>query len=106
MVDVVCQSNPFQASLTGTLLNVWVSPNSNQSAVGEIDVWRCRLTICVKSAPSNSRANEELMDLMVKELGIKSESIKIISGLKSRAKTLHLDGLEPDVTRLRLGLGD
>lgn len=44
----------------------------------------------VKSPPEDNKANQELIQLLAKELGIPKRDISIVTGATSRIKRLHI----------------
>lgn len=67
---------------------VKVSPRSSKSGIiGEHDG---RLKICLNSPPVNGAANDELIKIFAKWLGIAKSNISLASGSNSRTKTVLL----------------
>jgi uncharacterized protein (TIGR00251 family) len=72
------------------LLRVKVKTNSIKQEIlpcSENDSW---LLIKLKSKPIKNKANKELIHLIRNRVGINSNQIKIISGLKKTNKTLEI----------------
>ncbi|MDI6881726.1 MAG: DUF167 family protein [Methanothermobacter sp.] len=75
------------------LVDIEVSPGSLKFEIGGYNPWRRRLEVKLKSPPSKGRANKEL----IKEFSrILSRDVKIIKGIKSRNKTLKIEGIKKD----------
>jgi len=51
------------------------------------------LKVKVTSPPVDGKANEALIELLAKRLGVSKSSIKIISGRRSKLKTVTISGL-------------
>ena len=64
------------------IIKAKIKTNQRRFSVSEGGLW----TISVRSSPEKGMANAEI----VKELGKKYENVKILSGLKSRKKTIFL----------------
>lgn len=75
----------------GCLIRVKVRPQQGRFRV--VSVEDSFVKINLKSAPENNRANEEL----VKELSrIFSTTASLVSGKKSKLKTVYLKGVSPE----------
>ena len=62
------------------------------------------LKIKVKSAPVDGLANKDLILLLSKRLRVAKERIEIISGRKSRLKTVRVHGIEKNDLSLLLNV--
>lgn len=73
-------------------LQVQVKPNAKQQKIQQNDdgTW----TVFLKSPPIEGKANQELVRLLSKKLGVSKSCIHIQSGEKSRHKRLEIEGLE------------
>ncbi|GAM24271.1 hypothetical protein SAMD00019534_074460 [Acytostelium subglobosum LB1] len=71
-------------------LNINVHPNAKQSSVvsvgddGSID-------IRISQPPIDGRANDEVVDFLSDELGVRRRLIQVEKGLKSRNKVVSID---------------
>jgi uncharacterized protein (TIGR00251 family) len=75
----------------GIALTVRVTPRSSKSKiVGEIDGV---LKIKLKSPPVDGAANEELIRLLSKTLGVARSGVAIIAGEASRTKRISMTGI-------------
>ena len=70
------------------LLNIKVIPGASKSAIGELS--EGRLKIRVAAAPEGGKANEELCSFLAKSLRLIKKDVTLVSGEKSRLKTLRL----------------
>jgi len=70
------------------LINVKVSPGASKSELAEVRDGRLKVRIA--AAPEDGKANEELRSFLAKALGIPKKDIALVSGEKSRLKTLSL----------------
>ena len=74
-------------STTNYIIRLHVKTNSkNQKIVKNGD----NLTIFLKSKPIQNKANIELLSLIKNKLNISSSQIKIITGSRSRDKTIKI----------------
>ena len=81
-------------------MDVKVLPRSSKDEiVGERDgVCKIKLT-----APAiEGKANKALLKLLAKKLGLPKREIRIISGERSRTKSIRINGLTPEQIQKRL----
>jgi uncharacterized protein (TIGR00251 family) len=79
---------PVRASGTGVCVDVRVTPRSSRSQVG--DVREGRLAVRVTAPPVDHAANEAVVELLARVLGIPKRSIRVVSGQTSRSKTVEI----------------
>ena len=87
-------------SATGVVFTVHVQPRASRNEIcgihdGELKV---RLT----SPPVEDAANKSCVEFLAKKLGVAKSRVSILSGAKSRHKTLKIDGIGSDDIRLLL----
>jgi uncharacterized protein (TIGR00251 family) len=85
-------------------LSIRVTPRSSKPGIGEWKVdpgGRPFLEIRVSAAPADGAANDELVKLLAKALGVPKGSVRIVSGPTSRLKRLEMPLDETEV-RARL----
>ena len=56
----------------------------------------------VKASPVDDAANEALVQLLAKRIGVRKSSVTLVSGETARNKTIEVEGLTSD--ELRSGL--
>jgi len=83
---------PFQKTKKGITLKVKVEPRSSRKGVSGLvgDV----LKVKVHAPPTGGAANEELIEILSEEFGVKKTAIKIIRGQSSRDKIVEIEGIE------------
>ena len=69
-------------------LNIRAVPGASKSALGEIV--EGRLKVRIAAAPEDGKANEELRSFLSKKLGLSKKEVFLVSGEKSRLKTVRL----------------
>ena len=69
-------------------INVKAVPGASKSALGEIRDGRLKVRIA--AAPEDGKANEELRSFLAKTLEFPKKDIVVVSGEKSRLKTIRL----------------
>jgi uncharacterized protein (TIGR00251 family) len=86
--------------MADTLLKLHVIPRSSKS---DITGWRDNV-LCVKitAPPVEGAANAAVVKFIAESLGIRKSQVELVSGEKSREKTLRIVGLSLDETRSRL----
>ena len=87
-------------SATGVVFTVHVQPRASRNEIcgihdGELKV---RLT----SPPVEDAANKSCVEFLAKKLGVAKSRVSIVSGCKSRHKTLKIDGIAIQDIRLLL----
>jgi uncharacterized protein (TIGR00251 family) len=75
--------------LTNLELDIRVQPRASRNAI-EIDGER--MTVRVTAAPESGKANDAVVALLAKRLGVPKRSVQIVRGLKSRDKRIRIDG--------------
>ena len=82
------------------LLSIRVAPRSAKPGIGE---WktdpggRAFLEVRVAAAPADGAANEEVVKLLAKALGVSKSGIAIVSGQTGRLKRLELSVGEEEI---------
>jgi uncharacterized protein len=82
---------PFQKSKKGVTLKIKVEPRSSRKGIS--GVVGDAIKIKVNAPPVGGAANEELIEVLSEEFGIKKTSIKIIRGISSRNKVVEIEGV-------------
>ena len=96
------QLSAFASDGEGVRLNVRVTPRARKSAVtGLVEGAEGRAAIAVKLAapPVDGAANQALIAFLAVELGVGRSAVQIVSGEKSRLKTVRIARLSPDAVR-------
>ncbi len=64
-----------------------------KSSADRVAGWICdRLKVHVTAAPERGKANDAVIDVLSKALGVPRKSIRITSGATSPLKTVEIDG--------------
>jgi len=82
---------PFQKSKKGVTLKVKVEPRSSRKGISGLvgDAIKIKLN----APPVGGAANEELIEVLSEEFGIKKTSIRILRGMSSRNKVVEIEGV-------------
>ena len=73
-------------------LRVRLTPRGGRDA---IDGWRDGVLLArVAAAPAGGAANEALVRLLAKALGVPKSRVAVVSGASARIKTVEIEGLD------------
>ncbi|HYQ47989.1 MAG TPA: DUF167 domain-containing protein [Thermodesulfovibrionales bacterium] len=84
---------PFTKTKNGVTLDVKVEPRSSRKGIsGVMDghIVKVKLT----APPVEGSANEQLIEVLAEELGIKRSQVRVIRGHTSKRKIVEITGLE------------
>ena len=84
------------------LLRVKAHPAGRTSRVREVDWWRGALGVEVQAPPEGGRANEALVEVIARALGITRRGVELVHGARSSDKVFRLTGVTLDAARSRL----
>ncbi len=80
---------------SGAVISVRVSPRSSKAGIaGILDDGTIKIRLA--SAPVDGKANEELLGLLAKTLGVQKANLEIISGQTGKSKLVAIYGLDAD----------
>ena len=71
-------------------LDIRVQPRASRNAI-EVDGER--ITVRVTAAPESGKANDAVVSLLAKRLGVPKRSVQIVRGHKSRDKRIRIEGI-------------
>jgi uncharacterized protein (TIGR00251 family) len=83
---------PFQKSKKGVTLKIKVEPRSSRKGIS--GVVGDAIKIKLNAPPVGGAANEELIEVLSEEFGIKKTSIRILRGMSSRNKVVEIEGVD------------
>lgn len=81
------------------LLIIHVQPKANRNAI-EVD--GDKIVVRVIAAPENGKANDAVVALLAKKLGVAKRSIAVTRGHKARDKQLDIQGIDYEEILRRL----
>ena len=91
-----------EESNDGVVFTVKVVPGSSRTAVcGLLDEM---LKIKVSAAPEKGKANKCLLDFLAKQLGVKKNAVKIVSGKSNPVKSVQVLGISVEQLLNKLNL--
>ena len=79
-----------------------ISPNSKENKVKGVNEWRNRLQLDIAEPAVSNRANLELISYLSKLLEIDKKKLEIISGNKTRLKSVLVVGLTVEIIQQKL----
>ncbi len=85
----------------GAIVAVRVTPRSARDeadGIVEVGDGRQALAVRVRAAPSDGAANEAVMQVVAKTLGLPRRAVSLVSGTTGRLKQLRLEGPAEAIT--------
>ena len=89
---------PWQVAADGLALTVRLTPKGGRDAIDGIEQLadgRSVLKVRVRAAPSEGEANDALVRLLAKSLGVAPRQVSLIAGATARIKRLEIAGAGP-----------
>lgn len=84
----------------GVELQIRAVPGSKSSEIK--DVWNGKLRVRIAAPAEDGKANKELIDFLAQFFGVSKSSISIVSGEKSRDKTIVISDLDKGEVLVKL----
>ena len=75
----------------GLVVDVLVQPRAGRPRIGPIH--GDRLKVAVTAPPVDGAANEAVVELFARALGVPRRDVEVVSGLSSRRKSVRLRGV-------------
>ena len=88
-------ARPWAATANGVILTVRLTPKGGRDSIDGIETTadgKSVLKARVRAAPSEGEANDALVRLIAKAVGVPARAVNLISGHTSRFKRLKIDG--------------
>ena len=88
-------ARPWAATANGVILTVRLTPKGGRDSIDGIETTadgKSVLKARVRAAPSEGEANDALVRLIAKAVGVPARAVNFISGHTSRLKRLKIDG--------------
>ena len=82
-----------QKTTNGITVMIEVSPNSGKFQITGYNTWRHTIEVKIKSPPTKGKANKEIMKEFSK---LTEHPAEIVSGHKSRQKTIKIDEIDEE----------
>ncbi len=81
------------------IVSVRAQPGAKRT--GAAGAWNGMLKVAVAAPAEDGRANEELVRVLARILGLRANAIRLVSGERSRAKRFRIEA-DPDVVAAKL----
>ena len=91
----------IEESTGGVTFDVLVCPRASRDRLGPVSGER--LKVAITAPPVEGKANAALVKLLACELGVKRAQVGIVSGGKSKRKSVRVEGLSRRALLERLG---
>jgi uncharacterized protein len=91
---------PWQVLADGLALTVRLTPKGGRDAIDGVEQMadgRSVLKVRVRAAPSEGEANDALVRLLAKSLGVAASQVSLIAGATARIKRLKVEGAGPSL---------
>ena len=98
---------PWQVAANGLALTVRLTPKGGRDAIDGVERMadgRSVLKVRVRAAPSEGEANDALIRLMAKALGVAPRQVTLAAGATARIKRLEIAGAGPALAAALAGL--
>ena len=90
----------FDVGKDGVVLRVHLQPGAGRETV--VGTHGDALKVRVVAPPVSGRANEALLGLLARELGVERPALEISSGATARTKRVRITGIEAEALEKRL----
>jgi uncharacterized protein len=91
---------PIEQKTNHIVIRVRVQPRASRDQVTLAPEGQVR--VALTAPPAEGKANKALVAVVARHLGVRKSAVALESGLKSRDKTLRVDGLSAEEVRRRL----
>lgn len=98
---------PWQVLADGLALTVRLTPKGGRDAIDGIEQMadgRSVLKVRVRAAPSEGEANDALVRLLAKSLGVAPRQVTLVAGATARIKRLEVAGAGPALAAALAGI--
>jgi len=102
MGDANITTKPWRSDNDGMRLFIHLTPKTSRDHIGEVivGVGGAVLKVRVRALPDKGQANQALIKLLSKWLGVPKTSLELLSGSRSRQKCVKIYGKNPEILKL------
>lgn len=90
----------LRAVQDGVEFSLKVTPNASRNKIA--GVWNEALRIAVAAPPEDGKANREVERFLASELGVKRQSVSIVSGHTASQKRVRVSGVDVETLSKKL----
>jgi len=95
-------TKPVEQSSGGVLLRIRVQARASRTEV--VGLQGDRVRVRLSAPPVDGQANDELIRFMAQQLDVPRSAVRLVSGAKSRSKTIMISGAQVGDVIARLSL--
>lgn len=95
-VGCCCMLSVFEKS-GRTCFHVWVQPKASRKGI--LGLHGNALKVQLTAPPVDNQANQQLLEILAKALGVSRTALSLTAGMRSKNKTVAVCGISPE--RLR-----
>jgi len=99
-IDMAATELELRQEGNAVLMKVRVQPKAKRA--GLLGVHAGQLKVAVTEPPERGKANEAVIKLLAKQLGLSRSQLAIVAGKAARTKTLRIEAISVDELRSRL----
>jgi uncharacterized protein (TIGR00251 family) len=92
-------SAAVRSSAEGAVIDIEVQPGSSRPGKLSYDEWRKRIKLSVGERAQKGKANEDVLSTLAEILDVPENSLRILSGLTERKKSILVAGMEQEAVR-------
>lgn len=88
---------PIEDADDGCRLHLYARPRASRTEV--VGLHGNRIKLKVAAPPVDGAANDEIIEFVASELGVRKSDVEFVSGHSGKRKTLHIYGVSPAKVR-------
>ncbi len=101
--SAVSVASCLTSTLDGSVLvDIEVTPQSKRSGIKGINTWRSRLSVAVRAEARDGRANQAVLHVFCRLLGIDANRVSIVAGRRSTLKSVRIERMDAEALLQRL----
>ena len=95
-------NKPWRVDVDGVRLFLHLTPKASRDVVGGVfeSTDGVVLKVRVRALPDKGKANQAVVKLLANWLGVSKTSLKLLSGFRSRQKTIKIFGEKSEIVEL------
>lgn len=85
---------------SGAVLSVWARPGARTNSMDEIR--EGSVVVSVTAQPQDGEANEAIIEVLARNLGLRKAQFQLLRGGASRKKFIHVSGIQAEDLAARI----